>query len=143
MLERPGNRQFVRNLAADAPATSNSTGNGTVATTGVTGDEGPALDGVVTATPTPTPTSTAGERVLLDYSHAGGQPPLAVALLILRDVPLLQALLGGAGIGAVLAWAGRDALRARARELRSTPLPDSEESTPSPDGEDGGGSDER
>lgn len=124
MLERPGNRQFVRNLAADAPVTDNGTGTGTGtgsgAATGATSDEGPARDGVVTASPTPTPTSTAGERVLLDYSHAGGQPPLAVALLVVRDAPLLQALLGGAGIGAVIAWAGRGALRARARELRST-----------------------
>ena len=132
MLERPGNRQFVRNLAADAPATA--TGSGA----GPTGAEGPALDGVVTPTPTPTttPASTAGERVLLDYSHAGGQPPLAVALLLVRDAPLLQALLGGVGIGAVLAWAGRDALRARARELRSTPS-SGEDETPTPDEDDG------
>lgn len=34
-----------------------------------------------------------GDRVLLDYSHAGSQPPLSVALLHLRRSPLLQGML--------------------------------------------------
>lgn len=43
----------------------------------------------------------AHDRVLLDYSHAGGLPPLSVALLIVRDAPILQILLGALGIGAI------------------------------------------
>lgn len=43
--------------------------------------------------------------VLLDYSHAGGFPPLALALLVLRGTPLLQVGLGIAGIAAIGAWA--------------------------------------
>lgn len=62
MLDRPGNRAFVRSLFS------------------------------------------AHERVLLDYSHAGQLPPLAVALLVLRDVPSLQFLLGMAGIVAIGLW---------------------------------------
>lgn len=45
------------------------------------------------------------ERVLLDYSHAGGFPPLSLALLILRDEPWLQALAVLAGLVAIGAWA--------------------------------------
>lgn len=47
----------------------------------------------------------AHERVLLDVSHAGTLPPAAWALLVLRDTPLLQALLGLAVVGAVGLWA--------------------------------------
>lgn len=41
-----------------------------------------------------------GEHVLFDLSHAGGVPPLVAATLALRELPLLQLLVGGAGIGA-------------------------------------------
>ena len=43
----------------------------------------------------------AHERVLLDYSHAGGLPPLSVALLVVRDAPLLQIVVGALGIGVI------------------------------------------
>jgi len=43
----------------------------------------------------------AHERVLLDYSHAGGLPPLSVALLVVRDAPLLQGLVGLVGLAVV------------------------------------------
>ena len=43
------------------------------------------------------------KRVLLDYSHHSGRPPLIVGLLILQDTPLLQALVGIGGIVAVFA----------------------------------------
>ncbi|SFK65091.1 protein of unknown function [Halogranum rubrum] len=46
----------------------------------------------------------AHERVLLDYSHAGKQPPLAVGLLTVRESPLLQVLLGALGLGAIIVW---------------------------------------
>lgn len=42
------------------------------------------------------------ERVILDYSHAGGQPPLTVVLLVLRDAPVLQGGLVALSIGVVL-----------------------------------------
>ena len=59
------------------------------------------------------------EYVLLDYSHVAGLPPLALAVLLLRQSALLQLLVG---IGAVLAvaawvrnpdWRGRVAARLR------------------------------
>lgn len=37
---------------------------------------------------------SAHDRALLDYSHAGTHPPLAVALLTLRETPLLQFIVG-------------------------------------------------
>lgn len=43
-------------------------------------------------------------RVLLDYSHVSGQPPLALALLVFRKTPLLQTVLGLLGIGVALGW---------------------------------------
>jgi|AntDeeMinimDraft_5_1070356.scaffolds.fasta_scaffold01625_7 hypothetical protein len=49
----------------------------------------------------------AHERVLLDYSHAGRLPPLSVALLVIRDAPLLQIVLGALAIGAIGLWARR------------------------------------
>lgn len=45
------------------------------------------------------------ERVLLDYSHHSAQPPLRVALLLLRKSPLLQIILGLTGLGLVLGLA--------------------------------------
>lgn len=42
------------------------------------------------------------ERVLLDYSHAGAQPPLTVALLQVRDSAVLQGGLLALGVGIVL-----------------------------------------
>ena len=44
------------------------------------------------------------ERVLLDYSHAGSLPPLSVALLVIRDAPLLQVLFGGLCLGVLGSW---------------------------------------
>ena len=43
-------------------------------------------------------------KVLLDYSHAGSQPPLAVALLLLRQKPLAQLLFGIAGLSFLVSW---------------------------------------
>lgn len=63
MLDRPGNRAFVRALIG---------GHGTV---------------------------------LLDYSHTSRIPPLALAVLLLRETPLLQLLVGGSGLALVLLWA--------------------------------------
>ena len=47
------------------------------------------------------------DRVLLDYSHAPSLPPLALAVLVLRESALAQVLVGGlvlAGIGAWVRW---------------------------------------
>lgn len=44
----------------------------------------------------------AHERVIFDYSQSGSQPPVSVALLVLRETPLLQALVGA--IGVALGW---------------------------------------
>lgn len=46
----------------------------------------------------------AHERVLLDYSHAGSQPPSTVAVLLFRDSLLLQLLVGLVGVGAIAVW---------------------------------------
>jgi hypothetical protein len=62
MLEQDGNRQFVRNFAADH------------------------------------------EQAVLDYSHGEPLPPLTYAFLVVRSTPLLQFLLGTAGIGLVALW---------------------------------------
>lgn len=56
-------------------------------------------------------------RVLLDYSHAGRLPPLALATLVVRERPLFQFLLGAAGVAAVGLWARRPGLPARVREM--------------------------
>lgn len=50
--------------------------------------------------------ATTHDRVGIDETHTGAQPPLAVALLALRRDPLLQLLVGGAGL-AVVALANR------------------------------------
>lgn len=55
----------------------------------------------------------AHERVLLDYSHAGRLPPLSVALLIVRDTPLLQIVIGALGIGAIGLFARRPVIVGR------------------------------
>ncbi|MCU4741562.1 DUF4350 domain-containing protein [Natronoglomus mannanivorans] len=44
------------------------------------------------------------DRVLLDVTHASEIPPLTAAVLAVRDTPLLQLTLGGAGIAAVGLW---------------------------------------
>lgn len=46
------------------------------------------------------------DRLILDYSHAGDQPPLAAALLLLRSSTALQIGVGGIGIGLVW-WTSR------------------------------------
>ncbi|OYR56619.1 DUF4350 domain-containing protein [Halorubrum halodurans] len=43
----------------------------------------------------------AGDRTLLDYSHAGDQPPLAVALLEFRSSPAAQVAFGLFGVAAI------------------------------------------
>lgn len=62
------------------------------------------------------------ERVILDYSHAGGQPPLSLALLQIRGTPLLQGgllalLAGGVLVGSRL-WGRTEAAD---REWRPDP----------------------
>ncbi len=51
------------------------------------------------------------DRVLLDYSHAGGFPPLSLAVLVLRESAWLQALAGALGLGALAAWRRGDLAR--------------------------------
>lgn len=58
----------------------------------------------------------AHEVALLDYSHVGQLPPLAVALIIVRKTPLLQGLLGLVGVAVVGAW-GRGLVGATAERL--------------------------
>lgn len=59
------------------------------------------------------------ERVLFDRSHAGGVPPLVGALLTIRELPLVQAVLGGLGVATVAVVSRRratpivDAVRTR------------------------------
>lgn len=65
MLERPGNRAFVRNVIGD------------------------------------------NQTVLLDYSHTSRLPPLALAVLVLRESSLLQFLVGGGCLALVFVWAQR------------------------------------
>lgn len=48
-----------------------------------------------------------GDFVVLDYSHSGAFPPLTLALLILRDSPLLQAISGIMALVSVIAWQRR------------------------------------
>lgn len=95
MLDRPGNRQFARNLVAS------------------------------------------GDRVLLDYSHAGRLPVLAVAVLVLRQRPVLQVVLGLAGLVAVGAW-GRGLFGAVAQRLpwRGPERPPSRDGTDAADAAD-------
>jgi hypothetical protein len=45
-----------------------------------------------------------GDRLLLDFSHTADLPPLALALVTVRNVPLLQTLVGGLAVGLVGAW---------------------------------------
>jgi len=52
----------------------------------------------------------AHERVLIDQSHTAAVPPLALAVLLIRDSPLLQALLGVGALGVVGAVARRPAV---------------------------------
>lgn len=48
-----------------------------------------------------------GDRVLLDYSRAGAQPPLAVAVVWLQSAPWLQVGLAAIGTGLVWRYARR------------------------------------
>lgn len=47
------------------------------------------------------------ERMLLDYSHVTRLPPLAAAVLAIRDSPFLGLLLGGVALGVVGLWGRR------------------------------------
>jgi len=74
MLDRSGNRQFLRNLAADH------------------------------------------DRALLDHSHRGPLPPLSYAVLVVRTTPVVQFLLGVAGLsGVALCYYGLPLARMRDR----------------------------
>ena len=65
------------------------------------------------------------DRVLLDYSHAGRLPPLSVALLVVRDAPLLQLLLGSLCLGVLGLWTRPPrALRRLTDRFGSEPAPD-------------------
>lgn len=61
----------------------------------------------------------AGDRTVLDYSHAGDQPPLAVALLAFRSSPPLQVAVGLLGVGVVWGYARRGIGGATRRRLRA------------------------
>ena len=50
---------------------------------------------------------TGNHTVLLDYSHTAQLPPLALAVLILRESGLLQLLIGSGCLALVLLWAQR------------------------------------
>ncbi|WP_161609707.1 DUF4350 domain-containing protein [Halorubrum kocurii] len=65
----------------------------------------------------------AHERVIFDYSQSGSQPPVSVALLVLRETPLLQALVGA--IGVALGWGvvARPASLTRGRDRLATIVP--------------------
>jgi hypothetical protein len=58
------------------------------------------------------------KQVLLDYSHSASLPPLAVAVLILRDSVFLQLLVGLLGVGVLFAWMQRPLLPAVTAALR-------------------------
>lgn len=64
---------------------------------------------------------TGHDRVLLDYSHAGGLPPLAALVLALRDAPLAQFGAGVLGVGALAGWAAAPRLRERLAAARGGP----------------------
>jgi hypothetical protein len=64
-----------------------------------------------------------GDRVLLDYSHSTGVPPLAAAVLVLRKSGLLQAGVGLVGVAAVGAW-GAGLTRPLARRLIGASRPE-------------------
>ena len=68
----------------------------------------------------------AHDRALLDYSHAGEQPPLAVASLIFSSSTPLQLGVGAVGIGAVWgrAWLGGGLVGAARRPLSSVLPPE-------------------
>lgn len=66
----------------------------------------------------------AHERVVLDYSHAEQLPPLALALLTLRESALLQLFVGGAGVALFGLWGERPAFVTRARERLARELDD-------------------
>lgn len=92
MLDRSGNRQFVRNVFGT------------------------------------------GEQVLLDYSHAERLPPLALVVVVVRQTPVLQVLLGLLGLAIVGAWSRgslgrlglrmRETIRPRLRDSTSVHLGD-------------------
>ncbi|WP_435100196.1 DUF4350 domain-containing protein [Halorubrum sp. N11] len=65
----------------------------------------------------------AHERVIFDYSRSGSQPPVSVALLVLRDTPLLQVLVGT--ISVALGWeiVARPASLARVRSRLAAAIP--------------------
>lgn len=102
-LDRNGNDELDddEELAAYPVVTVESVGDGTVV---AIGDPSLFINSMLEAQDNEAFTRsilTNHEQVLLDYSHAGSQPPLAVALVVLRETPILQALLGGVGLAAV------------------------------------------
>ncbi|UPV76653.1 DUF4350 domain-containing protein (plasmid) [Halorussus limi] len=55
------------------------------------------------------------DRVLLDYSHTAGLPPLVVALLVVRDSAWLTLAAGAAAVGVLGVWSRRPDLLASAK----------------------------
>jgi len=60
-----------------------------------------------------------GETVLLDYSHTTDIPLLSLLLLVLREEPLLQVLVGALGVGTIALWVRGDMARLRERGARA------------------------
>ncbi|AQL42266.1 hypothetical protein BV210_05855 [Halorientalis sp. IM1011] len=55
------------------------------------------------------------DRVLVDISHGEPVPPLAMAVLVLRETPLAQLLVGTSAIFALAVWTTRPSLLERGR----------------------------
>lgn len=60
-----------------------------------------------------------GDRMLLDYSRVGAQPPLAVAVLLIRSAPWLQVGLAAVGTGLVWRYTRRPGTPSGWRRLRA------------------------
>jgi len=48
------------------------------------------------------------DRVVFDYSHRGLNSPVVAGIVWLRQIPLLQGLVGLLGVGLIIAWQRRD-----------------------------------
>ena len=76
------------------------------------------------------------QRVLLDYSHSPGLPPLVVALLVVRDSAWLTLVAGAAVVGGVGLWSRHPDLAASL--AAGTPRPWRRDSGDATDRRDGG-----
>lgn len=96
-----GNLSAGDELGSYPVVTAESVGDGQVI---VVGDPSLFINSMLTE-PDNTAFATAvvaeHDRALLDYSHAGTQPPLAAVLLQLQSSPLLQVAVGTLGVGVV------------------------------------------